>query len=165
MIGSDGVPGEEMHVAAMTPAHAARIVTWCYPEPYACYDMTGAEPDTLLDPSSGYFALISGHELIGFRSFGPDGRVPGGSYDGSALDTGGGLRPDLTGRGLGRSAIETSLRFGRERFSPVAFRLTVASFNTRAQLVVGRLGFRRVGRFAASTDGREYDIFVRAERP
>lgn len=49
-----------MHIASLTPAYAADIVTWSYPEPYDCYDMTAAEPGGLVDPSSGYFALLDG---------------------------------------------------------------------------------------------------------
>lgn len=89
--------------------------------------------------------------------------MPGGVYDGSALDTGGGLRPQLTGQGLGREAIATGLDFGRREFSPAAFRVTIASFNVRAQRVVEALGFRRIGSFLASSDQRSYDILVRPE--
>jgi hypothetical protein len=91
----------------MTAAYAAEIVTWRYPPPYDCYDMNGADPGFLASPESGFFALADQTGLIGFRSFGPDGQVPGGVYDDSALDTGGGLRPGLTGRGRGREAIQT----------------------------------------------------------
>ncbi len=147
----------------MTDDHAAAIVTWRYPPPYDCYDMTCA-PAFLTDAANGYFALVDqAGELIGFRLFGADGQVPGGGYDSSALDTGGGLRPDLTGRGLGRLAIGTGLAFGRERFAPAAFRLTVAEFNARALRVVRDLGFADASRFEASTDGRGYLILVRRE--
>jgi ribosomal-protein-alanine N-acetyltransferase len=147
----------------MTVAFAADIVSWRYPAPYDLYDMTGAERGFLASPASGFFALADGDELIGFRSFGPDGQVPGGGYDSSALDTGGGLRPDLAGKGLGREAISTGLAFGRREFAPEAFRVTVASFNERALRVVRSLGFRAVGSFPAATDGRSFDILVRAE--
>ena len=96
----DGVEG--MRIVAMTPEYAADLVTWRHPAPYDCYDLADAEPEFFLDPGNGFFALESGGELIGFRSFGADGRVPGGAYDDGALDTGGGLRPSLTGQGLGR---------------------------------------------------------------
>jgi [ribosomal protein S18]-alanine N-acetyltransferase len=159
----DGV-GPGMRIAEMTERYATDIVTWRYPAPYDCYDMTGADPAIFLDPRSGFFALLSGDdELIGFRSFGPDGRVPGGEYDDSALDTGGGLRPALTGQGLGRQAIRAGLEFGRRRFAPSAFRVTVASFNIRALRVVTSLGFRPVSSFAASTNGRSFQILVRGE--
>ena len=118
-------------------------------------------PATTLDPANGFFAVLSGGELIGFRSFGPDGRVPGGAYDDSALDTGGGLRPELTGRGLGRSVIAAGLEFGRQRFAPDAFRVTVASFNTRALRVVTSLGFQRASSFTATAGERRFEILVR----
>lgn len=148
----------------MTPAFAAGIATWRYPAPYDCYDMTGCDPGFMTDPDNRYFALVDdAAELIGFRSFGADGQVPGGRYDGSALDTGGGLRPDRTGRGLGRLAISAGLAFGRELFAPAAFRVTVAAFNTRALRVVTSLGFAEIGRFDAS-DGRQFVLLTRPER-
>ncbi len=103
------------------------------------------------------YALIDSAGLIGFRSFGPDGQVPGGEYDSSALDLGGGLRPELTGKGLGRQAIRTGLDFGRQQFAPEAFRVTIATFNIRAQRVVHSLGFRRVGSFRALADNESYE--------
>lgn len=152
-----------VRIVPMTAAYAADIATWRYPSPYDCYDMTGTDPSFLTDPASGFFALADDEGLIGFRSFGPDGRVPGGAYDDSALDTGGGLRPELTGQGLGREAIGAGLEFGRERFAPPAFRVTVASFNVRAQRVIAALGFRPAGRFAATTNGWNYEVLVRPE--
>jgi [ribosomal protein S18]-alanine N-acetyltransferase len=152
-----------VQLTAMTAVYAAGIVTWRYPAPYDCYDMTSADPAVLADPASGFFALIDGATLIGYRSFGADGQVPGGSYDASALDTGGGLRPDLTGQGLGREAIETGLDYGRQQFAPAAFRMTIATFNVRAQRVVEGIGFRPIGSFQAATDSRSYELLVRPE--
>lgn len=138
----------------MTREHALSVVTWRYRPPYDSNDMTGADPDFLADPGSGFHALMEGEELIGFRSFGADGQVPGGPYDDSALDTGGGLRPDLTGRRLGRQAISTGLGFGIAAYSPTAFRLTIATYNVRAHRVVEALGFVRTAEFAATGTGR-----------
>ncbi len=174
-----------MRIVEITPEYAADIVTWRYPAPYDCYSVGDVDPSYFADPANGFFALVcdalapgaaaasgalasgalasGGAVLIGFRSFGADGRVPGGEYDESALDTGGGLRPSLTGQGLGRQAIKTGLEFGRRRFAPEAFRVTVASFNTRALRVVTSLGFRPVSSFAATADGNAFEILVRQE--
>jgi [ribosomal protein S18]-alanine N-acetyltransferase len=148
----------------MTPEFAAEMTGWRYPEPYRTYDFTGADPAYFTDPANGFHALVDDEgTLLGFRSFGPDGRVPGGIYDDdSALDTGGGLRPDLTGlgRGLGRQAIATGLAYGREHLHPAAFRVTVAAFNARARHVVESLGFEHAATFTATTDGTEFNILV-----
>lgn len=137
-----------LRIVRLTREHAEDLATWRYEPPYDVYDMVGADTD----------------ELIGFRSFGPDGQVPGGTYDDTALDTGGGLRPELTGQGLGRAAIAAGLDFGRERFAPAAFRVTVAAFNARALRTVEALGFVRVATFEATRDGREFVVLTREVR-
>ncbi len=147
----------------MTASYATDITSWRYQPPYDCYDLTDVDPGFLTSEESGFFALVDAGELIGFRSFGADGQVPGGRYDSAALDTGGGLRPELTGQGLGTLAISTGLAFGRQRFAPAAFRVTVATFNARALRVVQALGFSPVGEFLASHDGRSYRILVKPE--
>lgn len=151
------------HIAPLTREHAEDIATWQYAAPYETYDMVGTDPAELLLPEVGYHAVLADDRLIGFRSYGPDGQVPGWDYDDSALDTGGGLRPELTGQGLGRAVISTGLAYGRERFAPAAFRVTVASFNARALRTVESLGFKRIGTFAASRDRREFIVLERQE--
>ncbi|WP_210648873.1 GNAT family N-acetyltransferase [Nocardioides sp. SYSU D00065] len=152
-----------LEVVPLTRPHAEDIATWRYDPPYDVYDYVGVDPGELLDPDVGYHAVLAGGRLVAFRSFGPDGRVPGWDYDDRALDTGGGLRPSLTGQGLGRTVISAGLAFGRARFAPAAFRVTVASFNARALRTVQSLGFERVGSFAAARDGREFVVLVRTE--
>ena len=149
----------------MTPDFATEIATWRYPPPYDLNDMTGADPAFLASQESGFWALTGDGELLGFGSFGPDGRVPGYDYDESALDTGGGLRPDLTGRGLGARAISAGLAFGQREFAPAAFRMTIAAFNIRAQRVVLGLGFTLTASFLATTTGVRYQILVRSSGP
>lgn len=151
-----------MRIAPLTQAHARDICTWQYTSPYECYDMTGAQPADLLDPVAGFRAVLVGDDLVGFRSFGADGRIPGWDYDDSALDTGGGLRPSLTGQGWGRTAIATGLAYGAERFDPAAFRVTVALFNDRALRTVVSLGFQEVGRFTSSNDEQPYAVLTLA---
>lgn len=154
---------QRLRVQPLTPAWAAELCTWRYPAPYDVYDID-TEPAALLNPDLGFHAVTDGAVLVGFRSFGVDGRVPGWGYDDEALDTGGGLRPDLLGQGLGRHAIEAGLAFGRALFSPPAFRVTIAWFNARALRTVESVGFVAVDRFEASTTGREFVVLVRPER-
>ena len=144
----------------MTLDFATEIAAWRYPPPYDLNDMTGADPAFLASPESGFWALTGDGELLGFRSFGPDGWVPE-----SALDTGGGLRPDLTGRGLGAQAISAGLEFGQREFAPAAFRMTIAAFNIPAQRVVLGLGFTLVASFLATTTRVRYHNQVRPAGP
>jgi RimJ/RimL family protein N-acetyltransferase len=153
-----------IHIAPLTREHAEDIATWQYAAPYGTYDMVGADPVKLLLPVVGYHAVLAGDRLIGFRSFGPDGQVPGWVYDDSALDTGGGLRPELTGQGLGSVVVSAGLAYGRAAFAPKAFRVTVASFNARALRTVESLGFQPMGVFNARRDGREFVVLGRQER-
>ena len=157
------VDPRSVHIAPLTREHAEDISTWRYAAPYDTYDMVGADPDELLLPELGFHSVLAGDRLIGFRSFGPDGQVPGWDYDDSALDTGGGLRPELTGQGLGRTVISAGLAYGRLRFAPPRFRVTVASFNARALRTVESLGFKRVAAFRAARDARDFVVLVRPE--
>ena len=67
------------------------------------------------------------------------------------LDIGLGLRPDLTGRGLGHDFVTFGLDFARSAFAPPAFRLLVATFNRRAIRVYEKVGFRPVRTFVTLT--------------
>jgi RimJ/RimL family protein N-acetyltransferase len=154
---------ESIRITALTRRYAEDIATWRYEPPYEVYDMADVSPDDLLDPASGYFAVLADDRLVGFRSFGTNGQVPGWSYDDSALDTGGGLRPELTGQGSGRMVIAAGLAFGRQKFEPRAFRVSVASFNSRAMATVRALGFEPIGTFHAARDGRDFTVLVRPE--
>jgi RimJ/RimL family protein N-acetyltransferase len=79
---------------------------------------------------------------------GDDGAIAGYHYFEEREDAifyGLGLRPDLTGRGLGLAFVTAGLEFARELFGPSRFVLDVAEFNERAIRVYERAGFRRTG--------------------
>ncbi len=152
----------------LTEADARTILTWRYEGPYALYnaDPAAAAEDLvdMMDPANGYFSIHdAAGALIGFRCFGLGGQVPGGDYRGDAVDTGGGLRPDLTGRGLGGAVLAAGLALGRARYHPRAFRVSIAAFNRRAQLVCEHAGFRPTQIFARQGDGRPFIVLVRPE--
>ena len=131
---------------------AEEISRWRYPEPYATYDGDPSSVAGLLDPRYNYHVVTDPEgELVGYFCFGADATVPAGRrlglYDEGALDVGLGMRPDLTGRGLGPEFVRAGLRFARQVFSPPAFRLTVAAFNRRAIKVYEAAGFEAVRSF------------------
>ena len=155
-------------VRPIAVSDAEAICTWRYPEPYAVYNGTAATVAALLDPDYHYCAVFEeAGELVGFFCYGADARVPGElageDPDDATLDVGLGLRPDLTGQGLGSAFVEAGLAYARETFAPHRFRLAVLTFNRRAIVVYERSGFHPVRTFVGpSRQGdREY---LRMER-
>ncbi len=140
----------------MDDAEACEISGWRYD----FYDAT-ADPDDLaglLDPErreNVYFpALDDENRLVGFFQF---------EREEEPVDVGLGLRPDLTGKGLGAEFVLSGLAFARERFSPTRFTPSVATFNGRAISVYGRAGFPRGEVYLHETNGGEHG-FLHTER-
>ena len=137
-------------------AHA--ISGWRYEEPYSIYDGDPSSVEGLLQPRYAYHSVYDERgDLVGYFCFGEDAQVAAGRRLGlyeiePALDVGLGMRPDLTGRGLGEEFLRAGLRFARETYSPPAFRLTVATFNRRAICVYERTGFETVETFGAEKE-------------
>lgn len=149
---------------AITRAQAADYAGWQYPVPYDLYNIPEEEQEIeiegMLDRNSRAFAVLLAGEFIGVRSFGNDGRVEGGIYDEDYRDTGGALRPDLTGKGLGEEVLRAGLAFGAGMFGFHRYRVTVAGFNQRALKVCRRVGFEEKHRFIRSSDGEEFVILT-----
>jgi RimJ/RimL family protein N-acetyltransferase len=145
----------------ITPCDARAISRWRYGGPYSIYDGDPTSADALLEPRLSYHSVYDERgDLVGYFCFGEDARVAAGKRLGiyqtePALDIGLGMRPDLTGRGLGEEFVQAGLRFARETYAPPVFRLTVATFNRRAILVYERVGFETVETFGAPTQGVE----------
>ena len=136
----------------MDEAEAREISGWRYEPPYDFYD-PAADPEDLaelLDPGrriDAYFSVLDGEELVGLFQF---------EREGAAVKVGLGLKPDLTGRGLGLEFVLSGLEFARGRFAPDRFTLAVAASNGRAIDVYERAGFRRGGIYTHETNGGEH---------
>jgi [ribosomal protein S18]-alanine N-acetyltransferase len=139
----------------MAQADAEAVASWQYPEPFSFYDWMADENDLaeLLHADrrgEAYFSVgTDDDDLVGYFSF---------KRDGPTLVLGLGLRPDLTGRGLGGSFLSAGLEFGRERFDPEQFSLAVATFNERAIKVYERAGFERVRIYTHETNGGSWEF-------
>ena len=123
-----------MKIAPMTTEDFAEFAQWHYEPPYDFYD---SDQDPVQNPERFFAVRNDDGQLIGFLYFEPKGDV---------LEYGLGLRPDLTGKGLGLDFFRAGLEFGRERYRPSLIRLFVAAFNERAIKVYERAGFRETGR-------------------
>jgi len=158
----------DLTITPMCAAAAEKVIGWRYPPPYDVYNLD-EDPATLVaifsDPASGYFQLRAGDALVGCCCYGAEGRVRGGDYSAPALDVGIAIRPDLTGRGMGRRYMGAVLAFAEERFQPPALRLTVAAFNARARRLYTGLGFRSAQRFSSPASSREYIVMLRPPAP
>lgn len=156
---------------AITPADVEAIVAWHYPAPYDFYNWDPADdPADLLDPLAGCVVADDNTSMpAGFVCFGAGGQTPGGLraglYDEPLLDVGLGLRPDLTGRGLGLAFVDAALAIGQERFRPSGFRLSVATFNERAIRVYERAGFVRGESFVSPVRGVETPFLLMRRLP
>lgn len=152
-------------------AHAVELLGWKYPPPYEQYNAldSGDDPEKLIELFTNlenlFFAILQEDKMIGFRSFGKDGQVPGGNYPNTHLDTGGGLRPDLTGKGMGQEIITQGLQFGIKQFGKANFRVTIAQENQRAKKVCLRIGFEEVQTFPRTSDGKEFIILTNTISP
>ncbi|HJQ29634.1 MAG TPA: GNAT family N-acetyltransferase, partial [Rubrobacter sp.] len=99
----------------MSDEEAREISRWHYEPPYDFYDATSDQDDLreLLDPKlrkDSYFSAFDGSgDLVGFFQF---------EREGKTVDVGLGMRPDLTGKGLGVGYLLAGLEFARERFAP-----------------------------------------------
>jgi [ribosomal protein S18]-alanine N-acetyltransferase len=150
------------HFAPLSQDEAEAIAEWRYPDPYSFYDWT-ADPDDLrelLDPAlrgDAYWAATDdAGSLVGYFSF--------KAKEEQTLELGLGLQPDLTGQGLGGAFLAAGLDFGRARFRPKRFVLSVATFNERAITVYERAGFARDRIYMHWTNGAEWE-FVEMSRP
>lgn len=135
----------------MTRADAEAIGGWHYPAPYNFYD-ADADPEDLRElldadhwpPHSHFSWREPSGALAGFATF---------DVSGNRVMVGLGLRPDLTGHGLGQSFVQHVLALARREFPRAVLGLAVAAFNIRAQRVYERTGFRIIREFFQETNG------------
>jgi ribosomal-protein-alanine N-acetyltransferase len=144
----------------------AVVTGWTYPPPFDFYDWDPDDDPRLLTlPVARYFvARDESGALAGFACFGESAQVPSGAaaglYRGDLLDIGLGLRPELTGRGLGLAYVHSVIALGTSLFAPAGFRLSVAAFNQRAIRTYQRAGFVVSGSFDHLHKGESVRFFV-----
>jgi RimJ/RimL family protein N-acetyltransferase len=128
----------KLTIGPASPRTFAEIAAWRYEPPYDFYD---GDQDPVLDPERFHGAVGEDGTLVGFFYL---------EEKGDAVEFGLGLRPDLTGRGLGGAFFRSGLDLVRDRYPGRPVVLNVAAFNDRAIAVYERAGFRETGRHVRS---------------
>lgn len=151
----------KLTIVPLRRAAVDAIAAWRYDPPYDLYNLdhppTAEAIAYFLDPAYAYHELLDeAEELVGFCTFGVDAQVPGGDYHVDALDIGMGIRPDLTGRGLGATFAAAVVAFAVAHYAPQRLRVTIAAFNQKAQRVWLRLNFQPVAHFGRTGDGMPF---------
>ncbi|WP_339255772.1 GNAT family N-acetyltransferase [Paenibacillus sp. FSL P2-0136] len=160
-------------IRLMDEQAAREIVNWRYETPYALYNMLDAADDAedieeLLDGS--YFSVAAADgALIGFFCYGQNAQVgegiESGLYlDGTSLDIGLGLRPDLTGQGRGLAFLQAGMKFAERTYDAKRFRLSVAAFNLRAVSVYKKAGFVLLHSFVHQHGDSEMEFLLMETR-
>ena len=149
-----------MRIEEWSEAHALEVETWRYEPPWDFYDLA-SDPEDLAanrDPAR------NGHRRA---VLGEDGRLDAFWYfdrHGDVTEVGIGLRPDLTGRGLGEAFLRAQLAYAARHWQPTTFRLFVAAWNARAIRLYERLGFRETARETRRFEFVGDHEFIRMER-
>lgn len=130
---------------------------WKYDGEYSFYDMTSDEDDLkeFIDPDSwinSYFAVMDTEgELIGFFSY---------IFEDEIMWIGLGLKPSLTGVGIGNEFVASGIEFGLKKFaySKTYIMLAVALFNQRAIKLYENMGFKFVEKYVQRTNNSDYEF-------
>jgi len=138
---------------SMNDGYANEIIdNWHYQGMYSFYDMTADEEDLKIFTDRSYwenttFAVLDKSDvLIGWSTF---------YLDNEALWLSLGLKPELTGIGLGEGFVSECIKFAQSRYklNREPIRLEVALFNERAIKVYKKVGFREMAKVSKSTNG------------
>ena len=140
-------------IALLTQANADQIAReWHYNDMYSFYNMENDPEDLeeIITPKlrgDKYYQVVDDQdELVGYFCL--------ERLSEEKVEVGLGLRPDLTGRGLGLNFITEIEAFIQNDFNYRIVVLSVASFNKRAIKVYQRAGFKTDGsKLQKSNDG------------
>jgi ribosomal-protein-alanine N-acetyltransferase len=142
---------------AMNEEYAREVANWHYDGTYSFYDMAADEDDLKILMNANNWrdmikaVLDENDELIGWAAF----YTENGEFWLSL-----GLRPDLTGRGLGEEFVSDCVRQAKSqrKSSEDAIKLHVAVFNQRAIKVYQRVGFMETKKSVRDTPIGQLDF-------
>jgi ribosomal-protein-alanine N-acetyltransferase len=146
----------------MTEKFANDIANWHYNDLYSFYDMAADQDDLKIFMDSKNWqntiraVLNENDELIGWASFYTEN-------DEFWLSLG--LRPDLTGQGLGEEFVTQCVRYVISQYKLIkhVIKLDVALFNKRAIKVYQKVGFIETKKTVRNTPTGQVD-FIEMEK-
>src|SRR5579872_3078807 len=110
----------QFHFTPVEDEDARAILAWRYEGQYAIYNWEdGDDPAEMLDRRSPQYAVKDEHgELVGFFAYGSAAYVWGSAEphlysENNTITIGLGMRPELTGKGLGLAFALAGLDFAR----------------------------------------------------
>lgn len=127
---------------------------WHYEGKYSFYDFAADKEDLaeFLDPyerENKYFLVKRGKEDIGCFCF---------EKESESVEMGLGMKPELTGRGMGLDFLNVGLRYAISKYKPKVITLSVATFNELAIKVYKKAGFEPLGTFIQDTNGSQFEF-------
>jgi ribosomal-protein-alanine N-acetyltransferase len=133
------------------------MLAWRYEPPYDRYDPAGEDGYRHAIGSPTWFAAVDADDgsLAGFLECRVAERE---------VEIGLGLRPDLTGRGIGPPFVGALVAFIGERWAPEAVTLDVFPWNERAIRAYERAGFVRGEEYERTFEDGATRIFLRMTR-
>ena len=144
-------------IALLTQANADQIAReWHYNDMYSFYNMENDPEDLeeIITPKlrgDKYYQVVDDQdELVGYFCL--------ERLSEEKVEVGLGLRPDLTGRGLGLNFITEIEAFIQNDFNYRIVVLSVASFNKRAIKVYQRAGFKTDGSKLQKSNNGVYEF-------
>jgi len=152
----------EYELEIMTQEQAEIIAfNWHYEGEYSFYDIEADKEDLdeFLNPEKRgdtTFVVTKEKELFGFFSF--------NEVNQNTIEMGLGMRPDLTGRGVGEQFVRAGIEFAKSKYKPNKITLSVASFNQRAIKVYQKIGFEEVAIFMQDTNGSNFEFLKMSYR-
>jgi [ribosomal protein S18]-alanine N-acetyltransferase len=129
---------------------AEKILNWHYEGEYSFYDYKNDEENLvkLMSPRGDiYYMVKKGNEEVGFFCY---------EIEEDSAEIGLGMKPDLTGRGMGLVFLKAGINFAISKYNPKEITLSVATFNKRAIKVYERAGFESVKTFMQDTNSGRF---------
>ena len=133
-------------IIEMNDEFAQEINTWKYESPCDIYSFDNDDADFEQITSGYYLAVLYEEELVGFFCMGPAAQKLSEDNEGifedeSYTDIAFGLRPDLTGKGIGKKFVGACINKAKRLFPEDGVRLCVMNDNDRARKLYLQLGF------------------------